>query len=203
MLRIPSLLRDGILIVTKYNFKFAYKLMFILLIVFNQLPMKKLLLFQFVILIFFAFACQDDNEIQKSLSLEKLSGYVQKGPYLNGTAITISELSSELEPTGKNFISQILDNKGTFEIKNIDLSSQYVELKADGFYFNEISNVSSTAQLTLFALSDLTNKTSAAACFPAMRNTLVAPGLPDPVVRGSAKLNALQTMIALDKEPTT
>ena len=122
--------------------------------------MKKLLVFQFFILIFMAFACQDDNEIQKSLSLEKLSGYVQKGPYLNGTAITISELSSELEPTGKNFISQILDNKGTFEIKNVDLSSQYVELKADGFYFNEISNVSSTAQLTLFALSDLTNKTS-------------------------------------------
>jgi len=134
--------------------------MFIILVVFNQLPMKKLLLFQFVIMIFLAFACQDDNEIQKGLSLEKLSGYVQKGPYLNGTAITISELSSELEPTGKNFISQILDNKGTFEIKNVDLSSKYVELKADGFYFNEISNANSTAQLTLFALSDLTNKTS-------------------------------------------
>jgi hypothetical protein len=94
------------------------------------------------------------------LSYEKINGYVQKGPFLNGTAITISELTNDLVPTGKNFTSQILDNKGTFEIKNVELSSQYVELKADGFYFNEIKNENSSAQLTLYAFSDLTNKSS-------------------------------------------
>jgi hypothetical protein len=122
--------------------------------------MKKLPLFLFVFLIFVVFSCKKDEEIQKGLSLEKVSGFVQKGPYLNGTSVTIYELSEDLLATGKNFPSQILDNKGTFEIKNIDLSSQFVELKADGFYFNEVDNASSAAQLTLFALSDLTNKTS-------------------------------------------
>lgn len=122
--------------------------------------MKKNQLFQLLILIFIAFSCGEDNETPNGLSLEKVSGFVQKGPYLNGTSVTIYELSEDLLATGKNFPSQILDNKGTFEIKNIDLSSKYVLLKADGFYFNEVDNASSTAQLTLLALSDLTNKTS-------------------------------------------
>lgn len=122
--------------------------------------MKKKQLFQLLILILIVFGCGKDDETPKGLSLEKVSGYVQKGPYLNGTSVTIYELNEDLLATGKNFPSQILDNKGTFEIKNIDLSSKYVLLKADGFYFNEVANASSTAQLTLLALSDLTNKTS-------------------------------------------
>lgn len=105
---------------------------------------------------------EKDNEPEPdtALNLEKVDGYVQKGPYLNGTAITISELTSDLVPTGKNFTSQIIDNKGTFEIKNVDLTSRFVELKADGFYFNEVSNSNSVSQLTLFAISDLSNKSS-------------------------------------------
>jgi hypothetical protein len=85
---------------------------------------------------------------------------VQKGPYINGSSIIMSELSSELIQTGKNYSSQILDNKGSFEIKGLELISSFVELRVNGFYFNEIANNNSTAQLTLYALSDLTNKSS-------------------------------------------
>jgi hypothetical protein len=121
----------------------------------------KTLKFLIIFILFIAsISCEKEKDNKTNLSLDKVNGYVQKGPYLNGTAITISELSTDLIPTGKNFSSQILDNKGTFEIINIELSSQFVELKADGFYFNEIKNGNSTAQLTLFALSDLTNKSS-------------------------------------------
>jgi hypothetical protein len=110
-------------------------------------------------LILSTFSCdKDDNKT--NISLDKVSGFVQKGPYLNGTTINISELSSDLIPTGKNFTSQILDNKGSFEIKDVTLSSQYVELIANGFYFNEINNKNSAAQLTLFALSDLADKST-------------------------------------------
>ena len=99
--------------------------------------MKKVQFIQIILLLMFLISCGKDDKIA-TLSLDKVSGYVQKGPYLNGTAITISELSNDLTPTGKNFTSQILDNKGTFEVKNIELLSKFVELKADGFYFNEI-----------------------------------------------------------------
>lgn len=121
--------------------------------------MKNVQLLLGFILIICTLSCEK-REDSSGLSIEKISGYVQKGPYLNGTSITISELSEDLTPTGQNFSSQILDNKGTFEIRNVELSSQYVLLKADGFYFDEVKNDNSTAQLTLFALSDLTDKTS-------------------------------------------
>jgi hypothetical protein len=107
-------------------------------------------------------SCEKNNSKDDNITItkERVTGFVQKGPFINGTSITVSELNSELVPTGRNFNSQILDNKGTFEIENVELSSQYIELKADGFYFNEILGESSSAQLTLYALSDLLDKTS-------------------------------------------
>jgi hypothetical protein len=107
-------------------------------------------------------SCEKNNNKDDNITItkERVTGFVQKGPFINGSSITVSELNSELVPTGRNFNSQILDNKGTFEIENVELSSQYIELKADGFYFNEILGESSSAQLTLYALSDLSDKTS-------------------------------------------
>lgn len=122
--------------------------------------MRKIEIIQVLVFCFLVISCSKEKDNNTALSLDKVSGYVQKGPYLNGTNITISELSSKLIPTGKNFTSQIIDNKGTFEIKNVELISHFVELKADGFYFNEVTNKNSIAQLSLFALSDLTDKTS-------------------------------------------
>ena len=120
--------------------------------------MKYYKLLSVLLLAVITISCEENN--QPDFSYEKINGYIQKGPFLNGTAITISELTENLVPTGKNFSSQILDNKGTFEIRNVELASQYIELKADGFYFNEVKNNNSTVQLTLFALSDLTTKSS-------------------------------------------
>ena len=97
-----------------------------------------------------------ENEIKK----ERISGFVQKGPYVNGTQILMAELNSSMEQTGKLFSTQITDNKGTFEINNIELTSSYVEFSASGFYFDEVKGDISAAQLTLFALSDVTDISS-------------------------------------------
>lgn len=99
-------------------------------------------------------------ELQDTLTEYSLAGHVQKGPYNNGTSITINELKKDLTQTGKNYSSQIIDNKGTFELNNIHFASSYVELKANGFYFNEVLNQTSSAQLTLYALSDIKDKTT-------------------------------------------
>ena len=119
--------------------------------------MKALNIFAVLFLILFTFSCKDDDiPVEDNLTkLFTINGFVQKGPYINGTSINISELNDDLSQTGKNFSAQILDNKGTFEIKNIELASQFVELKANGFYFDEVRSENSAAQLTLFAVSDL------------------------------------------------
>ena len=94
------------------------------------------------------------------INLTSLGGQAQKGPFNNGTAINIAELTSTLSPTGRNFSSAITDNSGSFAVANVQLESPYVELRANGYYFNEVANEISSGQLTLFALSNLTGKTA-------------------------------------------
>ena len=121
--------------------------------------MRKSIFILFIPLFLLSVSCEREN-INVKYSLEKVHGYVQKGPYYNGSAITIFDLSEDLLPTGRVFSSQIIDNSGSFEIKDVKLSSKFAELKADGFYFNEITNAGSEAQLTLYAISDLTKSTT-------------------------------------------
>jgi len=96
-------------------------------------------------------ACKKEIQIKK----ETLSGYAQKGPLVNGASVTIAELNTSFNQTGKTYYTTISNNSGSFELNNIELASQYVELKADGFYFNEISGQTSSAPMTLYALADI------------------------------------------------
>lgn len=93
-------------------------------------------------------------------SYSKISGYAQKGPFINGASVSLSELDENLVPTGKTFSAQVLDNKGTFEIRNVDLSSSYIEIRVDGYYFDEVKNSLSAAPLTLYALADVKEHTT-------------------------------------------
>jgi uncharacterized protein (TIGR02145 family) len=86
---------------------------------------------------------------------EKVTGQVQKGPYINGTSVTMSELNESLGQTGNIFTTQITNNAGSFEIENISLTSGYVELSSSGFYFDEVKGDLSVAPLNLLALSDI------------------------------------------------
>nr|WKN35327.1 kelch repeat-containing protein [Tunicatimonas sp. TK19036] len=127
--------------------------------------MKKYLLY-FMLGLGIVVSCQEDEGIitnspsdTDSIITVKLSGYVQKGPFINGTAITIAELDSTLTTTGKVFSTQIADNKGSFSIKNLQIQSPYMQLLADGFYFDEVKGEKSATQLTLFALTHLEDNT--------------------------------------------
>ncbi|WKN32405.1 hypothetical protein PZB74_03465 [Porifericola rhodea] len=118
-------------------------------------------------MLFVFFSCREDKEVIDAPAVAvdskftvDLSGYVQKGPFINGTAITVSELDSNLTATGKNFTTQIEDNKGAFSLKGIQLQYNFVQLQADGFYFDEVKGEKSAAHLTLFALSDVEDITS-------------------------------------------
>ena len=88
-----------------------------------------------------------------------ISGKIQKGPFVQGTEITVRELDSSMIPTGNTFTGPIDDHAGNFIIKGT-LAYKIVELSADGYYFNEVSGSLSSAKLTLQALSDLTDSSS-------------------------------------------
>ena len=121
--------------------------------------MKNIVKILFLIIIIFAFiTCK--KEITTSYSKNEITGYVQKGPFINGTNIIISEVDGNLSQTGKTFSTQIIDNSGLFQTNNINLSSQFVLFTASGYYFNEISGSTSIAPITLFAYSDISDKSS-------------------------------------------
>lgn len=91
---------------------------------------------------------------EKTYSIE---GYAQKGPFIVGTDVTVSELSEDLYPTGRVFFATILNDEGYFELPGVVLASQYVQIKVRGRYFSETGGYVPTEELTLYSLADVTN----------------------------------------------
>ena len=111
------------------------------------------------------FLCSCETEVEQpaaeNFKKEVFSGYVQKGPFVNGSSILISELDTSLNQTGRTYSTTVADNAGSFEQKQLELISSYVQMKADGYYFNEVSGEPSSGQLTLYALTDISVVNSA------------------------------------------
>src|SRR5574344_777067 len=105
-------------------------------------------------------SCKEEKEEIK-VKKEIFTGFVQKGPFVNGSTVTIIELNSSYDQTGKTYHTNISGSLGEFEQRNIELVSNYVELRAEGYYFNEISGQTSSSPLTLTALTDIEDLNSA------------------------------------------
>lgn len=120
--------------------------------------MKNLRLITIVLFLMVFFSACNNPEDPTLISKELVNGVIQKGPFLNGSSISMFELSESLTPSGKSFNSQTTDDKGSFEFRNIILESSFVKIKADGYYFNEVTGNNSASQLTLYALADLSDK---------------------------------------------
>lgn len=122
----------------------------------------------FVSISLFAAACSDSNDVAGGASGDagitavtdrEVAGVSQKGPFVTGSAVTVQELDGiTLKQTGKSFKGRIKSDKGDFAIKDINLSSQYAILEASGYYRDEISGKKSSGTVTLYALTDLSNR---------------------------------------------
>ena len=116
----------------------------------------------------FLAACGDDNknaggtvEDQEVIAIsdKTVSGVSQKGPFVNGSSVTVQELDgATLAQTGNSYEGKIKNDMGEFSVKVAKLASQYALLKANGFYRNEVSGEKSKSQVTLYALTDLSNR---------------------------------------------
>ncbi len=116
--------------------------------------MKQKIILALFLLIFFG-CKKTENPLENK---KKIEGSVQKGPFTVGTNVTINELNADLSQTGRTFSTQINNNSGGFSINNISLSSDFISLRADGFYFNEVLGKQSNSQITLNAISNISDK---------------------------------------------
>lgn len=118
---------------------------------------------------FYFAACGDDSSKTSGGSVEDqeviaisnktISGVSQKGPFVNGSSVTVQELDGEtLAQTGDSYEGKIKNDLGEFSVKVTKLASQYALLKANGFYRNEVTGEKSKSQVTLYALTDLSDR---------------------------------------------
>lgn len=98
--------------------------------------------------------------VDRIISKTVLKGRAQKGPYIIGSTVTIMELDSALDQTGRTYITTIVDKFGNFEQKNLKLSTPIVQIKADGYYFNEVLGKVTSSPITLHAIADVTDRDS-------------------------------------------
>lgn len=103
-------------------------------------------------------ACTGGGTVVGNPSLDfEISGLVQKGPFIRGASITIQELNEELSPTGRTFSTETVDDFGRFAV-DVELEFPYVEVTADGYYYDEISGQLSQSRLTLRAISHVSSE---------------------------------------------
>ena len=89
-----------------------------------------------------------------------VAGKVEKGPFVQGSSITMATMDAKLNATGKTYTATITDDAGTFSFGTQEFDSQYARLTASGYFFNEVKGELSKGTLTLSAIVDLSNKKS-------------------------------------------
>jgi hypothetical protein len=85
----------------------------------------------------------------------RLRGAIQKGPFILGSSVAISEIDGAGNPNGLVFNTTTSNSLGEFAVDFSYLGA--VSLEATGLYYNEASGVVSTAQLTLRAFHEITS----------------------------------------------
>ncbi len=116
--------------------------------------MKSLKLFVLLSLCAVFSSCDPDPIVEVSKDF-KINGFAQKGPFTIGSKVIVSELNSILIETGRNFNGSIADDKGSFAVEGSGLTSSFVAVSVDGFYFDEVNGALSSSRLILNGLADL------------------------------------------------
>ena len=125
--------------------------------------------FLFVSLSFILVSCSDKDknaggtsEAENSIADKTVAGVSQKGPFVNGSTVTLFEMDGEnLTQTGKTFTGKVASDKGEFKISNINLGASSALLEAEGYYWNEVTGDRSASQIKLNALTDLDDRETA------------------------------------------
>ena len=112
------------------------------------------LVFAALSILFALSGCGGGADAVSSYQVE--SGVAQKGALLQGSDITINELSSNTYlQNGKSYSFQTLDNFGSFNTSKVPFSSPYLQTTAQGYYFNELTGAPSNDIVFLRGLSNI------------------------------------------------
>jgi hypothetical protein len=89
-----------------------------------------------------------------------VSGSAQKGPFSNGSQVSISELDVNLVQTGRTFSTTMNDDGGAYSVRGVQLDTPYARVEVNGFYFDEVRGQLSASPLSIFSYVDLSDRTT-------------------------------------------
>lgn len=114
--------------------------------------MKKIVLLYLFGVLTVVTACRENNDLsgKEDKGSRNLSGYAQKGQLIKGSQITAFSYDAGVNPTGESFPANIADYLGHYSI-NSNSSAPYFEVRAEGYFFNELSGNVSESPLYLEA----------------------------------------------------
>ena len=117
--------------------------------------MNKLLLVAFAALFTLA-SCGSSDDGSPYVPISKqVAGHIEKGPFVQGSEVTLTDLNKDLSQSGKSFTTNTSSDLGSFDFgQTLDLSSGLVELKTSGYFYNECTGKLSNSQITLKAIAN-------------------------------------------------
>ncbi len=77
---------------------------------------------------------------------------------IRGSKVEMHTLQSDMTPTGNSFTATIENNEGDFNYGQLNVSTPYARLTADGYFFNEVTGELSASPIKLDTIVDLSDK---------------------------------------------
>ena len=88
-----------------------------------------------------------------------VAGVSQKGPFVKGSAVTVQGIDCKtMELTHEIFEGTVKSDKGDFGVDDVNLTASCALFEVTGHYFNEVTGKKSAGEVTLHALSDLSDR---------------------------------------------
>lgn len=100
-------------------------------------------------------SCSSESDGPDGPRSKQILGHIEKGPFLQGSEVTLTDLNKDLSQSGKSYTTNTTSDLGSFDFgQTLDLSSGLVELKTSGYFYNECTGSLSNSQITLKAIAD-------------------------------------------------
>ena len=104
----------------------------------------------------FTFAsCSSESDGSGPSKGKQILGHIEKGPFVQGSEVTLTDLNKDLSQSGKSYTTNTTSDLGSFDFgQALELSSGLVELKTNGYFYNECTGSLSNSQITLKAIAN-------------------------------------------------
>ena len=105
-------------------------------------------------------SCSEDEKGGYTPVNYNVNGKVEKGPFVSGSTIDVQPMDANMQPLGSIYSTTISDNTGSFSFGSKEFETPFAQLKANGYFFNEVDGQLSRGTLTLLAVVNLADQST-------------------------------------------